>query len=228
MNPQNHSSFNILSPTLHRAKVHSNRRQRVFFCDDASLSMNEQNKAADANDAQLRCLQELALPINKDSFEAAVIHFADQAKTIHALEKVTSLVNHLSPLDPVKFAGNGTNITSALELTIQILKKAESSQAQDGIFYVRSLCVVLSDGCQNTGRNPIPVAEELKQYCDVLSIAFGIDADEKMLREIATEQLAIRCRSGAELRCYFAAIGQTLTATRTSGQPLSMVLLPKL
>jgi len=214
----------ILSPGLRRAKVHSLRRQRAVMVGDASLSMNVNNKSNDAFDSQLVCLQQLALPINKGAFEIAVIHFADRAQLIHPFEQASSLVNHLAPLDPIQFQGNGTNLASALELTLQILKKAESSPADNGISYTRPISVLMSDGCQTVGPNPIPIAEELKQICDILAIAFGPDADEAMLRKIATDQLSIRCRSGAELRAYFALIGQTLTVTRTSGQPVSKAL----
>jgi Mg-chelatase subunit ChlD len=216
MNAQTQSTsnpFTIISPPLRRAKIHSLSRQRVVLCLDGSGSMQDQNKAQDTFAASLGLCQELALLINKDAFEIAVIRFADTAELVHPLQKASSLVGHLRPLE----ADGGTNLTSALELADRILTEAARPIAPQAIRYVRPLTVVMSDGRHNTGPSPIPAAAALKRSSDLLTVAFGDDADEEMLRAIATEQLSVRCRAGADLRCYFAEVGRTLTVTCAAG-----------
>ncbi|MCL4808609.1 MAG: hypothetical protein KJ062_12610, partial [Thermoanaerobaculia bacterium] len=60
----------------------------------------------------------------------------------------------------------------------------------------------------------------LKAVADVVTVAFGSDADETFLREIASSPAhAYRCRDGRELRKFFAAVGATLTRSVAAGVP---------
>ena len=54
----------------------------------------------------------------------------------------------------------------------------------------------------------------------MVTVAFGSDADEAFLREIASSPAhAYRCRDGRELRKFFAAVGATLTHSIAAGVP---------
>ena len=216
----------ILSPGLRRAKVHSRCHQLVVINLDKSGSMAAGTKANDASAAALSLFGELALPVNKDAFEAGVIWFSDKAELIHPFMKVTSLVTHARALNANDVDGY-TNITSALELSSRIIKEALGKSAPAGVRYVRPLVVLMSDGAHNEGPSPLPAADSLKQMADILTVAFGADADDQMLAALATEQLNVRCRTGAELRCYFAEIGRTLTITRAAGVNFTASLVSK-
>jgi len=214
--PSGNNSWTIISPGLRRAKVYSLCRQRVVIALDGSGSMGENNKARDASEATSGLCQELALPINKDGFEVAVLHFSTKAKVVHPVEPASSLIGHLQPLRVGLLAGD-TNITAALELARALLEAAPAQPVTTAIRYVKSLAVLMSDGMHNSGPSPIPAAEALKAIADVLAVGFGDDADEEMLQAIATVQHSVRCRTGADLRRYFAEIGRTLTVTRAAG-----------
>jgi len=212
----------IISPCLRRAKVHTHRHQHMVLTMDRSGSMFEKGKAQAAHAAMLGLLAELALECNKAAFETALIGFSDQARLIHPFMPASALKANLSPPDPAD-SGGSTNVTAALELGRQILRDAQR-QPTGQLTYVRPMVVLLSDGMHNVGDGPVPASQELKQVADILTVAFGDDADEEMLRAIATEQLAVRCRTGADLRAYFAQVGRTLTVAHTTGQASATLL----
>jgi len=226
MNPQTASGrtpCTIISNGLRHAQVTSQCLQRVVLILDRSGSMKEDNKARDASAATAGLCQELALPVNKAGFEVAVIHFSNRAKLIHPFESASTLVGHLQPLR-VSFFGGETDLTAGLELACELLQTAEASPARAALRYIKPLTVVMSDGGHNHGPGPAPAAKKLKEIADVLAVAFGDDADQAMLEAIATEQLSVRCRTGADLRCYFAQMGRTLTVTRTAGTSATAAL----
>jgi uncharacterized protein YegL len=189
---------------------------------DASQSMNDENKAEEAVQSLEGLIQELANPSNKNAFEGAVIKFSERATVVCPFKPVTALLGRLPRLDPGSF-GAATNITSALQLARRLLQDSAQSVAS-GFRYVKPLTVLLTDGVHNHGPDPVAEAEALKAISDVLTVAFGTDADEEMLASIATEQLSVRCRNGAELRCYFAEVGRTLTVTRAAGMSVASAL----
>jgi uncharacterized protein YegL len=209
----------VLRPGLQRAKVHSQCHQRVVFAVDGSGSMLGA-KAHDACEAFKACCQELALPVNKGAFEVAVVRFGDDAALLEPLGSVQGLLRRLDKVEAA-IQGGSTNMAAALELAAKLLAEAEASPPGATPCYVRPLTVVLSDGQHNTGGDPVAAAQQLKRLSDVLCVGFGNDADTAMLDRIATEQLSVRCRTGQDLRCYFAQVGRTLTVTRASGQTAS-------
>jgi hypothetical protein len=78
--------------------------------------------------------------------------------------------------------------------------------------------MLYSDGGHNTGPHPRTIGAQLKAIADVVTIAFGSDADEALLLELATSpQHFYRCRSGKELRCFLAAVGATISGTLSAG-----------
>jgi uncharacterized protein YegL len=81
------------------------------------------------------------------------------------------------------------------------------------------LVLLFSDGCHNTGPSPEPAAARLRAAgATVVSVAYGTDADEDLLRRLATSpQHFFRCKDGKELRAFFAAVGATLSASVPRG-----------
>ena len=78
--------------------------------------------------------------------------------------------------------------------------------------------ILFTDGCHNSGPEPHEVADRLKLIADLVTVAFGSDADETLLRALAsTPQHFYRCSSGKELRKLLAKVGATMTATMAAG-----------
>jgi uncharacterized protein YegL len=170
-------------------------------------------KAADASAASQDLVNELARPVNKDGFSVAVVDFATTSKVVNPLEKATTLDGKLAPLQP----GGTTNITAGLQDALDILTAAES-KVEEGVTYLRPVVILFSDGQHNEGEDPRGVARRLKDKADLVTIAFGSDADEAALRALASSpQHFYRCANGRELRSFLAAVGATLTATIGAG-----------
>lgn len=218
----NNQPGSILSPCLRRARLHSWQRQRVLSLLDKSGSMNEENKLQSALKANYELGLTLAQPNNQNAFEMAVIWYSNIARVSHPFAPVSSFLNRFDNSFDDGFTGE-TNITSALEQAHQILKAQRPTSEKH--VYARPVCVLMSDGRHNCGPDPFPAANALKEISDLITIAFGDCADEQTLRAIATtEQLCVRCRTGADLRCYFAQVGQTLTVTRAAGSNAVLAL----
>lgn len=206
------NQYTIISGGLRRLKINSKCRQRLVVIRDCSGSMHG-DKAREASEATLALCQELARPLNKDGFWVAVADFSEKAIVVHELEKASALVSHLRPLDAGRL-GATTNITAGLDLAHEILEQIAVESEQTDVRYLRPACLLLSDGAHNDGPPPIQAADRLKAIADVVTVGFGRDADEVMLRQIATsEKHCVRCASGRELRVFFAQVGATLTQT---------------
>lgn len=201
----------IISISLQRPAGWAQRQQRVVIVRDCSPSM-EGDKADAAGHATKELCHILALPTNRDGFHIAVVDFHGKARVVHELEKATALHMHLRPLRVGAFA-SGTNITSGLKHALSLLQRAEENQTETTQF-ARSVVVLLSDGEHNSGHPPYRMAEALKQIADLVCIAYGDDADLKLLRRLATSpKHCVQCSAGEELRHFFVQVGVTLTRT---------------
>ena len=226
MNDQNQNSkpMTIVSGGLRRPNwICRNVKQNVVFVRDKSGSMDGQ-KAKDASAASLDLVAELAEPVNKDGFYVGVVDFGRGSTIVHNLDKATTLNGRVSSL----FANDGsTNITAGLEDALSVLEKAEQHN-QEGVSFLRPVVIVFTDGCHNEGPAPQNVANRLKGVADLVAVAFGSDADETLMRSLATSpQHFYRCSTGRELRSFLAAVGATMTATMAAGtnatQALTMI-----
>jgi len=218
MNTQSQNSRRptIISNTLRRPPwICRNVKQNVVLVRDKSGSMSGQ-KAKDASAASLDLVAELGAPTNKDGFKVAVADFASGSKVVHNLEKATTLNGKVASLSVGLFGGS-TNISSGLEDALSILEKAGKTN-QEGVTCLRPVVILFTDGCHNEGAPPQEVANRLKQIADLVTVAFGNDADESLLLDLAsTPQHFYRCSSGRELRSFLAAVGATMTATMAAG-----------
>ena len=199
----------------------SRSTQHVTLLRDASPSMSGQ-KAGDATRACAELVEELAQPANKDGFQIAVVDFADDASVTNGTTRATELNGRIAPIDTDR--GSGTNIAEALQMGRTLVDVALRN-ADHGRLQLRPVVLLFSDGQPNVGGDPRPAAEDLKKVADVVTVAFGSDADEQMLRAIATSpQHFYRCRNGRELRAFLASVGQTLTATMSQGKNATVAL----
>lgn len=186
------------------------RSQLAILVRDASSSMGGE-KARDADAASRALAAELAGPANQGAFTIAVIDFASSVSRIQAPEAAETLVGHLAALE----ASGSTNVAAALSEAERIVRGAPTEFAS-----TRPVVLLFSDGQPNCGGDARPVAAGLKAVADIVTVAFGSDADEAFLREIASSPAhAYRCRDGRELRKFFAAVGATLSRSIAAGVP---------
>lgn len=193
--------------------INSRTHQRVVLLRDSSGSMSEDNKAAAAAAASADLLRELAAPANRDAFEVAVVDFAVSANPVAPFTPATGLGAHPPDLTA---PGGGTNITAALRLSLDLLRRAQATAG--GVHYLRPVILLFTDGGHNHGEAPEAVATELKQEADLVCIAFGPDADTELLSRIASSpQHVYRCANGGELRQFLASVGATLSQSLATG-----------
>jgi len=195
--------------------ISRNCRQLAILCRDASPSMSGQ-KAKDASQACFQLARELANHANKDSFWGAVIDFAGSARIKHDLVSAVDLAQNLRPISTSLFSG-GTNITAGLELANQLCKKTPDNGQKD-VRWLRPVVILFSDGCHNRGPKPDVISKEIHKTADVVTVAYGSDADINLLRNLATSpQHHYQCKDGSDLRQFFAAVGASMTASLASG-----------
>jgi uncharacterized protein YegL len=223
---QNSKPMTIVRSGLRRPNwICRNVKQNVILVRDKSGSMSGK-KASDASAASLDLVAELAEPANKDGFNVAVVDFSSSSNPAHDLQKATALNGKVASLSAGLFGGS-TNITAGLKDALSILEEAEK-HGQERVAFLRPVVLVFTDGCHNQGPGPEDVAESLKRIADLVTVAFGSDADEALLRSLATSpQHFYRCSTGRELRAFLAAVGATITGTMQAGtnatQALTMI-----
>jgi len=79
----------------------------------------------------------------------------------------------------------------------------------DGWVYLRPVALVLSDGQSDVSDKNI---QDLQEIADVITIAYGSDANTSTLARIASDgQVHVVGTQGGELRKFLADVGQTLS-----------------
>ncbi len=190
-------------------------RQHAILCRDGSPSMSGQ-KGKDASQACFQLVREFSNPANKGGFRTSVIDFSSSAKVKHDCVIAADLVQNLRPISTPLSSG-GTNITAGLELADQLCRKRPSNGDAD-VYWLRPVVVLFSDGCHNTGPKPGPAAEALRKHTDIVTVAYGSDADIALLLKLATSsQHHYQCKDGSDLCQFFAAVGTTMMASLASG-----------
>lgn len=212
--------LNVTADMKRRNGVSANTKQLVIIDVDASPSM-EGEKARHAQTACNELVAELGQAINKNGFIVMVIHFNHRAWVAHQWTSATKLAGCISALD----IDSSTNMTEALKLAVQEL---QTHTRDAGITYLKPVVLFLTDGCFNVGGHPGAAGNELKAKADLVTVAFGTDADEGLLRELAsTPQHFYRVNNGAELRNFMAQVGDTMTISmaqkRDATRPLAML-----
>jgi len=189
--------------------------QLIILCMDASPSM-EGRKAFEASVACNELVYELNRPEYENRVVVSTIEFWKHAVIRNKTVSAADLAQHLAPIktNPQQ---TGTNIYAALDLAHKHCLEVIRAEKND-MRWLRPVVLLFSDGEHNTGPNPEQMADELRETADLVTIAFGDDADEATLRRLATTpQHFVRCSDGRQLRNYLAAVGKTLSSTIASG-----------
>ena len=200
--------------------INSKTKQRVVLVRDVSISMDDDNKAIDATKASQGFLSELAQPENKDGFYVAVVDYAESAEVVSPFTRATELEGQLIDIRVRKC----TNITAGLAQAHALLDQApEPTDGKER--FLKPVVVLFTDGEHNNGKSPEAEADRLKESADLVTVAFGADADLDLLRELAnTPEHCYRCGDGRDLRAFLAAVGETLTSSMQIGQDATQPL----
>jgi Mg-chelatase subunit ChlD len=192
------------------AWLNRSNKQLAVLVRDCSGSMSG-DKALDATRASQGLVSELAQPANRDGFEVAVINFESSAKLEHDVTLASELAGRISSVH----GGAGTDIASGLEIAVEILSRPQFQSES----YLRPVVVAFSDGCTSNRRGAETIANAMKFNADLVTVAFGTDADEVFLQNIASSPAHFyRCSDGKSLRAFFAAVGATLCMSLQRGQ----------
>lgn len=158
---------------------YTKRPTNVYLVVDTSGSMEKNNKIGAARDA----LQAFVNQIQGDRDQIALVEFGSGTKNFEPLRKMddTSRADLLNTIERMR-ADGGTALIDAVYAAAQDLVERGDSEAINAI-------VVMTDGKENesvyglselnrllSSQQPAPV---------IFTIAFGSDADEEMLTEIA-------------------------------------------
>jgi len=200
--------------TVRRTRCILPIRQACLMVRDRSWSMRG-TKKRDASRASQELADELACPQNGDSFRCGVVDFGNEAQTIHELCSARDLA---SSLRPIAIKGS-TDIGAGLELAASMLA-LDPFIVPHGARKFDPVVVLYSDGGHNGSHCPRAAATRLKQDLrgTVVAIAFGADADEGLLRELASSPAHFyQAAAGADLRMLFAAVGRTMSASAAAG-----------
>jgi uncharacterized protein YegL len=182
--------------------------QLAILVRDSSSSMNGE-KAVEADAASRALAAELAAPANRGAFTISVIDFSSTARLVHPPEAADALVARLAPIS----AGGSTNIADALGEAARVVRSAPKP-----LVALRPVVLLFSDGRPNSGGDARAVARDLKAVADVVTVAFGSDADEAFLRDVASSPAhAYRCRDGRDLRNFFTSVGSTMSRSIAAG-----------
>jgi uncharacterized protein YegL len=187
-------------------------RQLVIPVRDGSGSMRG-TKARDAEEACGNLISILAAKSNMDAFETAVIDFGNDAEIVHPRCKATEIDGHVGKIGMKGW----TNITAGLKLALDILDTSGATQSA-GSDYLRPVIILFSDGRHNADEDPMETANRIKTIADLVTVGFGRDADEDMLRAIASSPSHFySCANGSLFKELFVLYGKTLATTRRAG-----------
>lgn len=193
-------------------------RQKVVLVLDCSPSM-EGEKAREASAAALAFVQELA-GVSRGVFEVAIVEFAGRAKVVQPFQSAGDLVGRMRPIET---GGMRTNVSKALSAVEELLATAPPAQA--GKRELHPTVFLMSDGAHNGWFSPDPAAARVKAKADLVTVAFGADAEERDLRRWATSpQHFYRVADGRELRRFLGAAATTLTGTMAAGHNATQAL----
>ncbi len=182
--------------------VSSNSKQHVLLVRDRSTSMSG-SKIDELNLASVALTQILADPQNKDGFLISIIDFDNGSERRCFAESVVGLSV------PTAISQGGTNFNSALKESILTIEEHTALPNPDGWVYLRPVALVLSDGQSDVSDKNI---QDLQEIADVITIAYGSDANTSTLARIASDgQVHVVGTQGGELRKFLADVGQTLS-----------------
>ncbi len=187
-------------------------RQELVIVDDRSGSMSG-SKIKEASNANLAMLNALG---EHPGLRAGIVDFGSDARIKHGLTTVRDLTGSFRGLSESDIDG-GTNIGGALRLAGQVLDDA--LRAEPDVRRFPPVIALFSDGADTDSSSPDQVAAALKSKgVTIVTIAFGTDADETMLRAIDSSPAHFyRAADGKRLAEIFRKVGHTLSVSIAAG-----------
>lgn len=147
---------------------------------DVSPSMEAKDWKPSRLDAALESAKTFSTRLRKEepSARVGIVTYHRKAEIVIGLTKVKDYLCIQKAIDSIR-TGNATNIGAGLTAAMSIL------ESQKGANQV----VLLSDGHNNCGSNPRPIADRLKKHAVIECVGIGgspKDVDEKLLKYIAS------------------------------------------
>jgi Mg-chelatase subunit ChlD len=178
---------------------------------DGSASMRDvsesgQTKGDEVNQAVRDLIARLKASRYRENYHLATLTYDDKVVDRLAPTSVTQL-DETADFNPCVGHGGATAIGDALARAGAIADQFLNGQTSE---LPRSVViVVMSDGENNRGQDPIQVSERIKadnKRIRICAAAYGRSVDEQTLRGIATEPSAFaRTHSAEDLRKFFLA-----------------------
>ncbi len=182
--------------------IASNVKQHIVLVRDHSTSMSG-HKIAELNQASESLVMELAEPLNKDGFRISVVDFNNVASRLFLGEPAESLSV------PPAVSSGGTNFIDAMNETLVTIREFDNQPNDEGWHFLRPVILFLSDGQASVDDTLI---YELQEEAEVISIAYGADADQSTLARIASNgEVEVIGTDGGALRTFLADVGKTLS-----------------
>ena len=184
--------------------------QPVYYLRDKSGSMSgEKENQADQGFAESMAI--LADGENRDGFVVTAVAFNEAPQELGRFKSPKDML----AVQPNRASG-GTNLGLAIEMTNRIAAQwtpGVHQQSLPGVY------VILSDGCTSDEALTRSEAQAAKANgATIITIGYGDDADEVLLKDIATSPQHYRkLMTGSELRQFFAKVGHTLRQTQRAG-----------
>lgn len=176
--------------------------QHVIPTLDNSTSMSGP-KIAELNVAKKALFREMAVPENRKGFKVSPIHFNSKPRRIAFGECATTIQDK-----PARATG-GTDFELALQEVIKVIDEFKNRPNTEGFADRRPVVIFMSDGLSSANQATIV---HLHEVADVISVAFGDDADRSMLKKISSDGQVHRVGTrGGELTKFLAEVGKTLS-----------------
>ncbi|MDD4979487.1 MAG: VWA domain-containing protein [Gallionella sp.] len=184
-----------------RLKTYLDQLANLVIDDSGSMSGG---KAAEANRAGTALMAELDNPKNKDGFRVSLIRFGSTAL----------LEGEALPPSGVSFNFNGSSGGTMGAPGLLLAKRSiEKYSARPDRRLTSPVVVFMSDGGLADSAHTLQVADEIKQKLGgtIISIGFGSDVDEAILKQIASSPQHYSFAQVGNLTGLFAQVGKTMT-----------------
>jgi uncharacterized protein YegL len=197
-------------PKLTR-RSETSRVVNVVFVVDTSPSMKGE-KLNDATRGVQLAERELAA-VDPEKFAVSIVSFSHQASIVEGMRSVRA-----QPALPNLAIGDCTAIGEGINLGNQVATEKTNADVAAGR-NPKNIMLVLTDGQNQSGRNPIKEAAAAKASGTlVLTIAYGDDADMTQLRAIASSPAhALKAGDADALKKIFRSFARTVSQTAVGG-----------
>lgn len=204
---------------IEQLPVRSAMSQLLVFVLDVSPSMSGP-KLDELSAAALTLHSTLNAPVNRGAFFEAMVVYANQARLKFDPKPTADVRDEEFTFAP-NSCGDGTNITSGLKSSLDVIERARGLRSD----WAKPVVLLMTDGEDTTSVSPEPAATAVKMHADLLCVGFGANAKMDLLKRLATSPaVAFHNANGAELRRCFQNVGATMSRSRGSNQGVAAIL----